>query len=208
MPFQLVPKEEKFFDLFNNLASHNLEAAKIFLELSKNWSVESPIFSRLQDIEHEADITTHEIYDRLNRTFVTPLDREDIHELGSEMDDIVDLIQSIASRMQLYHVNHSTEDMKQLAETLFHSVENVKKAVGELQHAEKSRRVLDYCIEINRLENAGDRALEAALARLFQGKPDPLEVIKWKEIYETVEQSIDKCEDVAHTLETILVKQA
>ncbi|HVA66414.1 MAG TPA: DUF47 family protein [Elusimicrobiota bacterium] len=208
MPFQLVPKEEKFFDLFNNQASHNLEAAKIFLELAQNWSADSSAFARLQDIEHEADITTHEIYDRLNRTFVTPFDREDIHELGSEMDDIVDLIQSIASRMQLYRVDHSTEDMKSLAETLLHSVESVKKAVAELQHADKSRRILDYCIEINRLENAGDRALEAALARLFQGKPDPLEVIKWKEIYEGIEAAIDKCENVANVIESILVKQA
>ncbi|HVA65891.1 MAG TPA: DUF47 family protein [Elusimicrobiota bacterium] len=208
MAFQLVPKEEKFFDLFNNQASHNLEAAKIFLDLARNWSADSPAFARLQDIEHEADITTHEIYDRLNRTFVTPFDREDIHELGSEMDDIVDLIQSIASRMQLYRVDHSTEDMKNLAETLLHSVESVKKAVAELQHADKSRRILDYCIEINRLENAGDRALEAALARLFQGKPDPLEVIKWKEIYEGIEAAIDKCENVANVIESILVKQA
>ncbi len=209
MPFQLVPKEEKFFDLFNNLAGHNLDAAKIFAELAQNWSSDSGVFARLQDIEHEADITTHEIYDRLNRTFVTPFDREDIHELGSEMDDIVDLIQSIASRMQLYRVDHSTEDMKQLADTLLHSVENVKKAIGELHNAEKSsRRVLDYCIEINRLENAGDRALEAALGRLFQGKPDPLEVIKWKEIYEGIEAAIDKCENVANVLESILVKQA
>jgi len=208
MAFQLVPKEEKFFDLFNNQASHNLEAAKIFLELAQNWSADSSAFARLQDIEHEADITTHEIYDRLNRTFVTPFDREDIHELGSEMDDIVDLIQSIASRMQLYRVDHSTEDMKNLAETLLHSVESVKKAIAELQHADKSRRILDYCIEINRLENAGDRALEAALARLFQGKPDPLEVIKWKEIYEGIEAAIDKCENVANVIESILVKQA
>ncbi|MBI3507729.1 MAG: DUF47 domain-containing protein [Proteobacteria bacterium] len=206
--FNLIPKEEKFFELFEAQAAHNVEGAKMFLELARNWSQESPLFDKLQEIEHEADITTHEVFDKLNRTFVTPFDREDIHELASELDDVVDLIQSSAARMQLYRMGHKSEDLMALAEILLHSAENVKKAVAELKNPEKSRRVLDYCIEINRLENAGDRALEGAIGRLFHGKPDPLEVIKWKEIYETVETAIDKCEDIANVLESILVKQA
>ena len=185
-----------------------MDAAKLFCELAQSWNDSSPIFDRLQDIEHEADITTHEIYDRLNRTFLTPFDREDIHELASEMDDIIDLIQSISMRMKLYHIDRTTDEMRQLTVILVHSTENLKKAVGELRHSGKTRRVLDYCIEINRLENAGDRALETALGRLFQGTPDPLEVIKWKEIYEGIEAAIDKCERVANTIESILVKQA
>ena len=208
MAFSLIPKEEKFFELFEAQAAHNVEAARIFKDLSEKWSLESGAFARLQDIEHEADITTHEVYDKLNRTFVTPFDREDIHELASELDDVVDLIQSVAARMQLYRVDHSTDDLKQLSDILWHATENVRKAVSELKNPEKSRRVLDYCIEINRLENAGDRALELAMGKLFQGKPDPLEVIKWKEIYETIETAIDKCEDVANTIESILIKQS
>lgn len=208
MAFSLIPKEEKFFEFFEAQAAHNVEAATVFKDLIQNWSLESPSFSRLQDIEHEADISTHEIYDKLNRTFVTPFDREDIRELAGELDDIVDLIQSISSRMQLYHVENMTEDIKSMSDILLHSTENVRKAIAELKNPEKTRRVLDYCIEINRLENAGDRALEVALGKLFLGKPDPLEVIKWKEIYESAEAAIDKCEDVANTIETILVKHS
>ena len=207
MAFSLIPREEKFFELFEAQADHNVEAAKVFKDLAQKWASDSAPFDRLRDIEHEADITTHEIKDKLNRTFVTPFDREDIHGLASELDDIVDLIQSVASRMNLYRVDHSTEDLVQLADILWQSTENVRKAVRELKNSQKSRRLFDYCIEINRLENAGDHALEAAIGRLFSGKPDALEVMKWKEIYEGIETAIDKCEDVAHTIESIVVKQ-
>lgn len=205
---RLIPREEKFFELFESQAAHNVEAARIFKSLAQKWSLESSAFGQLHDIEHEADITTHEIIDRLNRTFITPFDREDIHALASEMDDVVDLIQSISSRMQLYRVAQTTEDLVQLADILLQSAETVRKAIVELKNPDKSRRVLDYCIEINRLENAGDNAQDQAIGKLFSGKPDPLEVIKWKEIYETTEIAIDKCEDIANTIESILVKQA
>ena len=208
MAFSLIPKEEKFFEFFDVQAGHGVEAAKTFKELAQNWSLDSPAFDRLRDIEHEADITTHEIIDRLNRTFVTPFDREDIHQLASEMDDVVDLIQSLSSRMRIYRIKRTTEDLVQLADILFQAAETVRKAVLALhKHANSSRRLLDYCIEINRLENSGDRALETALERLFQGKPDPIEAIQWKEIYEVTETAIDKCEDVANTIEGIAVKQ-
>lgn len=206
--FNFIPQEGKFFELFDQQAAHNVEAARVFKELLKKWSLESPGFQRLQDLEHEADITAHEIYDKLNRTFITPFDREDIRELAGELDDVIDLLQSIASRMQLYHVDSLHDEIHNLADILHQSTENVRKAVAEMKSPEKERRVLDYCIEINRLENAGDRTLERALSKLFEGRPDPLDVIKWKEIYEGIEEAIDKCEDVANTIETILVKQA
>ena len=208
MAFNLIPKEEKFFELFETQAAHNVAAAKVFRDMAQKWSRELASFDRLRDIEHEADMTCHEIYDRLNRTFVTPFDREDIRELASELDTVVDPIESVGQRMILYQIVKSTEDLVRLTDILWQSAETVRKAVAELQSPEKSRRVLDYCIEVNRLENAGDQALGVAIGKLFQGKPDPLEVMKWKEIYETIEQAIDKCEDVAHTLETMLVKQA
>lgn len=207
MAFSLIPKEQKFFELFEAQAAHNVEAARVFKELVQKWSLESPAFDRLREIEHEADITTHEIKDRLNRTFVTPFDREDIHALASELDDIVDIIQAISSRMFLYRIDHSSDELVQMADILLQSTENIRKAVREMQAPEKQRRLLDYCIEINRLENAGDHALGLALGRLFQGTPDPLEVMKWKEVYEVTEAAIDKCEDVANTMESIIVKQ-
>ena len=208
MAFHLIPKEEKFFELFEAQAAHNVAAAKVFRDMSLKWSRELESFDRLRDIEHEADMTCHEIYDKLNRTFVTPFDREDIRELAGELDTVVDLIESVGQRMYLYQIDKSTEDLVRLSDILWQSTETVRKAVAELKTPEKSRRVMDYCIEVNRLENAGDQALGVAIGKLFMGKPEPLEVIKWKEIYETIEQAIDKCEDVAHTLETILVKQA
>jgi predicted phosphate transport protein (TIGR00153 family) len=208
MAWNLIPKEEKFFELFEAQAAHNVAAAKVFREMALKWSRETASFDRLRDIEHEADMTCHEIYDKLNRTFVTPFDREDIRDLASELDTVTDLIESVGQRMYLYQIDKSNEDLVRLTDILWQCTETVRKAIAELQSPEKSRRVLDYCIEVNRLENAGDQALGAAIGRLFQGKPDPLEVMKWKEIFETVEEAIDKCEDVAHTLETILVKQA
>ena len=208
MAFNLIPKEEKFFELFEAQAAHNVAAAKVFREMAQKWTRETAPFDRLRDIEHEADMTCHEIYDKLNRTFVTPFDREDIRELASELDTVVDLIESVGQRMYLYQIDHSTDELVRLTDILWQCTETLRKAIAELQTPAKSRRVLDYCIEVNRLENAGDQALGVAIGKLFQGKPDPLEVMKWKEIYETIEQAIDKCEDVAHTLETILVKQA
>lgn len=207
MPISLIPKDEKFFELFELQAKHNAEAAAAFKDLAMHWSPESPNLEKLRDIEHEADITTHEIIDKLNRTFITPFDREDIHELATEMDDVVDLVQSISARMKLYHVTHSSEDLVQLADILSQATNNIAKAVTELKNEKSTRRLLDYCIEVNRLENAGDHLLGIAISKLFSGQPDPVEVIKWKEIYETIEAAIDKCEDIANTIEGILVKQ-
>ena len=208
MAFSFMPREEKFFELFEQQAAYNVEAAKLFRDMVQNWTLSPEKFDRLQEIEHEADISTHEIFDKLNRTFITPFDREDIHALGSELDDVVDLVQSIATRMQLFHIEKTTPELLEMADVLCHAAENVRKAVVELKEPEKTRRVLDYCIEINRLENAGDRALEKAIGHLFAGRPDALEVIKWKEIYEGIETAIDKCEDIANIIESILVKQA
>ncbi len=208
MAFSFIPKEEKFFELFEAQAVHSVAAAKLFREMAQKWSRETASFDRLREIEHEADITCHDIYEKLNRTFVTPFDREDIRELASELDTITDLIESVGQRMYLYQIETSTPDLIQLTDILWQATENVRKAIKELQNPEKTRHTMDYCIEINRLENAGDHALGVAIGKLFQGKPDPLEVMKWKEIYETIEEAIDKCEDVAHTLETILIKQA
>ena len=205
--FSIIPREEQFFTLFANQASHNVEAARLFRDMAQNWSLESPGFDKLRDIEHEADITTHEVIDKLNRTFITPFDREDIHALASELDDVVDLIQSLSSRMRLFRLEKTNEDLVQLATILAQASETVLKAVKEMANPDKTRRVLDYCIEINRLENAGDNALDAALGRLFSGRPDPLEVMKWKEVFEVTETAIDKCEDVANIIESILVKQ-
>ena len=206
MAFSLLPKEEKFFELFEEQAEHLCEAAKVFKELIQTWSVNSPLVEKIRDIEHESDIITHEIIDKLNRTFITPFDREDIHKLATEMDDVVDLTQGAAARMHLYHVDKTTDELAQLADILHQATVVLKKAVLGLHDMSRSHRMLEHCIEINRLENSGDQVQESAMGKLFANCSDPIKVIKWKEIYELTETAIDKCEDVANIIESIVVK--
>ena len=162
MSFSILPKEEKFFKLFEAQAAYNTKAVKAFKELVKNWDEKSAAFEVIREIEHEADITTHEIYDKLNRTFITPFDREDIHQLASEMDDIVDLVQSVCNRMLLYHVKATTPDLEQLVDILDQATDAIRKAVCELQNKDKARRVLDY------IDNGGsdDACMASRLKRL------------------------------------------
>jgi predicted phosphate transport protein (TIGR00153 family) len=206
MAFSLIPRDEKFFDLFEQMVQSLEEGAKIFLDLATNWSAEHPGIERLRDIEHECDITTHEIMDKLNRTFVTPIDREDIHSLAKELDDVIDIIQAVSERMVLFHIKKTSEDLIELAKTLEEAVSTVSKAVVSVRELNRPRRILDYCIEINRLENRGDRTTERAMGKLFQDNPDPMDVLKWKDIYDSTESAIDKCEDVANIIEGIVVK--
>ena len=207
MAFSLIPREEKFFDLFDQMAKSLREAASHFKELSMNWDPNSPTIQKLRDLEHECDITTHEIMDKLNRTFVTPIDREDIHTLATELDDVVDIIQAISERMILFRISSVREDLIELAKVLEEAIANVSKAITSIRELNRPRRILDYCIEINRLENRGDRTFEQAIAKLFDHANEPLEIIKWKEIYDATESAIDKCEDLANTIEGIVVKQ-
>ena len=206
MPFSLIPREEKFYDLFEQQVKGISEAAHVFLELVQDWDRKHPGIARLRDLEHECDITTHEIMDKLNRTFVTPIDREDIHSLAKELDDVVDIIQAISERMLLFNIDKTTEDLLELAKTLEEAVSNVSKAVTAIRELNRPRRILDYCIEINRLENRGDRTSERAIGALFDKNNDPMEVLKWKEIYDSTEGAIDKCEDIANIIEGIVVK--
>ncbi|MCI0412461.1 DUF47 family protein [bacterium] len=206
MAFSLIPRDEKFFDLFEQQARSIQEAAKQFLDLVQDWNDKHPGIARLRDLEHECDITTHEIMDKLNRTFVTPIDREDIHALAKELDDVVDIIQAISERMLLFNITKTSEELIELAKTLEEAVHNVSKALTSIRELNRPRRILDYCIEINRLENRGDRTSERAIGALFHNNQDPMEVIKWKEIYDATESAIDKCEDIANIIEGIVVK--
>jgi hypothetical protein len=206
MAFSLIPKEEKFFDLFDQMVHAMEEAAKVFLDLVRNWSDKHPGIARLRDLEHECDITTHEIMDKLNRTFVTPIDREDLHELAKELDDVVDITQAVSERMLLFNVAKTTDDLIELAEILDEAVSTVSKAVTSIRELNRPRRILDYCIEINRLENRGDRTYEKAMGKLFDKSQDPMEVLKLKDIYDATEGAIDKCEDIANIIEGIVVK--
>ena len=209
MAFSIIPRDENFFELFEEASDNVTKGAKAFLALANAWSGDSPIIQHIRDLEHEGDRMTHDIMDRLNRTFITPLDREDIHALTSELDDVLDLIQATTDRMQLYRINHSSPHLIKMAEVLLKSTESVGRALRSLRDPSKSRRTLDLCIEINHLENEGDTLLKAALGELFApSSRDVLEIIKWKEIYEATEHATDKCEDIANVIEGIVVKNA
>ncbi len=204
--FSLIPKDEKFFDLLDQQSLAILQGATLFKDLATHWQENHPNIVKLRDLEHECDITTHEILDKLNRTFVTPLDREDIHMLAKQLDDVIDIIQSVSERMLLFRIKTTKDDLIELADILEEAVSIIPKAITSIRRIDRPKRILDYCIEINRLENRGDRAAERAIGSLFQKEKDPMEVIKWKEIYDSVEFAIDRCEDIANTIEGIVVK--
>jgi uncharacterized protein len=206
LAFSLIPREEKFFDFFEQQAQWLKKAAALLKQLAAEWSPDHAALEQLREVEHECDITTHEIIDMLNRTFVTPIDREDIHQLAKEQDDVVDIIQAVSARMLLFRISASTKELLEMAEILEEAITNVTKAVSSIRDINRPRRILDLCIEINRLENRGDRTYERAIGELFNHSSDVLHVIKWKDIYDATEQAIDKCEDIANTIEGIVVK--
>lgn len=206
--FQFFPREEKFFEMFERASSNLYEGGKAFKDLLDNFIDVEHKVKHIKDIEHEGDIITHEIFDKLNRTFITPIDREDIHQITSEVDDVLDFILATADRLSLYKIKKPTPEAVQLTEVLVSAIEIVGKAVYSLKDRKHSRRTLDYCVEINRLENEGDMIHKAAIAELFSDHKEAVEIIKWRDIYDHMESAIDMCEDVADTVEGIVVKNA
>ncbi len=208
MFFRFLPREEKYFDMFERASQNAIETATQFNDLLKNYTDIDIKIRKIEDLEHEGDIITHEIFDKLNRTFITPIDREDIHSLASEIDDVLDFIKASSDRLALYNIKKPTEDIIKLSDTLLKAVIETAKAIKELRDLKHTRRINEYCIEVNSLENEGDTILRNAIAKLFNDNMNPLEVIKWKEIYENVESAIDMCESVANTIGAILAKNA
>jgi predicted phosphate transport protein (TIGR00153 family) len=205
--FSLIPRDEKFFELLSEHAQGVLEGIDEFKNIIENWSSEQQHrLNLLKDHEKKCDNTAHIILDKINRTFVTPIDREDIFTLAKQIDDIIDLSYKAAMRMQLFGITKSTPELIELTGILQSATQVVVKAVSSISDLSQPKKVLGYCIEINRFENLGDSASEQALQQLFTNEKDAIEVIKWKEIYDTIEEAIDTCEDVANTIESIVVK--
>ena len=204
----LIPREEKFFDLLDSAAANAGRATAEFKALIHEWNGDSPRFQKIRDIETEGDLLTHEMIDKLNRTFVTPIDREDLYEMAGQIDDVCDMVQALADRMQLYQLGTSMpETMVKMTDLLDQSCITMSSAVKEFHNFRRTSRVKDHCIEIKRIENEADDLLKHALAGLFR-LTDPMTVIKWKEIYETVEMAHDKLSHIANTIEGIIVKNA
>lgn len=208
MIFNFIPKEFNFFDLFEKQISCAMEAAVLLKEIVGKGSVDEAASKKMQDIEHKGDEAAHLIIDRLDKSFITPFDREDIHALAKEMDDIADMINTIVNRMKVYRVIGVDKNLVEFSSIIEESVRTVAIAVRGMRNMKHSKDVARACIEVNRLENVGDDLRDRVLAELFDKEKDPIRVIKMKEIYQDSETVLDICEDVAHVVGSILVKQA
>ncbi|MDD5209965.1 MAG: DUF47 family protein [Elusimicrobiales bacterium] len=206
MPINFMPKEVKFFDYLNLQAENLVKASGYFKSILKNGVLDEAAAKKIHDFEHEGDTLSHEITDMLNRTFITPIDREDIYALANQLDDVLDMLNAMAGRMRLYKLDPGNEYFSQFIDLIDQSSVALSNAVKHMHDTKRTRRVLDHCIEINRLENMGDQVREKAIGNLFETEKDPIMVIKWKEMYEVAESTLDKCEHVAKVIEAILVK--
>jgi predicted phosphate transport protein (TIGR00153 family) len=204
----LLPREDDFFDLFERHAALTVEGAKEMRRLVQGDQNVRALAARIKEIEHETDVITHTCVERLHKTFITPLDRDDIHRLITQMDDVMDYIESAAAAVMLYEITDMTAAARALADVLVRSTEAVATAVAGLKNVKHADGILQACIEVNRLENEGDEILRSALAELFRGASDPLLVLKWKEIYEALENATDRCEDVANVIEGVVLEHA
>jgi len=204
--FGLIPKDERFFAMFRDMSANIVEGALLLKDLLDNFV--DPVTSqrKIKEVEHKGDSQTHEIIKKLNKSFVTPFDREDIYALSGALDDVLDLIDASAQRIVMYNVEKPTPESKELAFIILKSCQTIEKAVGKL--GGKLEPISEYCVEVNALENEADRVCREAISRLFDEEKDPIQLLKWKEIYETLERATDKCEDAANILESVVLKNA
>jgi uncharacterized protein len=204
--FNLLPKDTVFYDLFEGLARHAVSSAEHLRRLAKDYPNSAEHVQRIRDEEHAADGLAHQALDRLDRTFITPFDREDIHELIGGLDDIIDNIDALAKRFALFHIKTMETDFQKQADVLVQATVTLSDAVHKLRKSRKLSELSEKLIAIHHSESVGDDNHHAAMSRLFSGGTEALEVIKWKELYDLIEESIDNCEDVGNTLERIVLK--
>lgn len=202
---RLVPRDTKFFDMFAEMAGNITEGAHLLKAILSDFADVEVRVRQLKDIEHRGDEMTHAILVKLNQTFITPFDREDIHELASAMDDVLDFIDAAGERLVMYKITQAPAAAVELADIIIRQSEQLRKAVLML---EKHDNVLDICVEINRLENEADQVGRSALAALFEREKDPITLIKMKELIEVLEIATDKAEDAANVLESVVLKSA
>jgi predicted phosphate transport protein (TIGR00153 family) len=202
--FRLLPREERFFDLFEEQAKNIVEAARRLREMIFDFSDAPAKALAIKELEHAGDVLTHDLVRKINTTFVTPFDREDVYALATRLDDVLDLIEAAADRLVLYRIKEPTSGARAFGEVIVKTTDSVQGAVGCLRAS--SRFYHRHCVEVNRLENEADRLLKELIAALFADVTDAIEVIKWKEIYETLEEVTDRCEDVVNVIEGIMLK--
>ena len=201
-----IPKEQKFFDHFEELADTIERGGQLFLDILNNFEHSEAKLATLKQIEHQADQITHIIYAKLHKTYITPIDREDIHALANKMDSILDIVEGAAVRLYLYGMKKPGQEVIELAMILNNAIGVVNKVIHGLRHRKNSAMIIEACVQIHTIENEGDYLLHQCIARLFQNEKDPFELIKTKELYEMVEDAIDTCEDVTNIVEGIVLK--
>ncbi len=204
---RLFPKEIDFFEIFDKAANNIKKAAELLVALTENFDNITQRAKEIYEVEQDGDMLTHDIMRKLNKTFVTPIDREDLHALASRLDDILDLIWASVDRITVFKLTETTSEVIAMAKNLLMTAEVLQKAIKKLKEKNYSH-VQEYCIEINRLENKMDRDFRDALGNLFDNIKDPILIIKWKEVYEHLEDASDRCEDVANIIEGIVLKHA
>jgi len=204
---RLMPRDAKFFEMFQEIAGNLVDGAQALSDLLHNYDYERMPQSvdRIKQIEHRGDEMTHRLLVKLNQTFITPFDREDIHLLASSLDDVLDFVFAASDRLLNYKITQPSPSAKVLASIILKQAEELRKAVSLLG---KNGRLLAHCVEVNRLENEADQVSREAIGRLFDQSPDPITLIKLKELLEILEEASDKAEDVANVLETVVLKSA
>jgi hypothetical protein len=202
--FNLIPRETAFFELFKKAAHNMIEGSRLLKAMMENFQSPVDQARRIKDVEHIGDTLTHDIVRKLNQTFITPIDREDIHDLASKLDDILDLVEATADRFVVFKVDRPTPTAVKLADILYQASVAVGCGIDRL--GQPHANVNEYGVLVNTLENEADRVMRDAVSDLFEQEKDPIAVIKWKEIYEHFEEGTDRCEDVANILERIALK--
>jgi len=205
---RLLPRDTSFFDYFEQQGAKTVEGCRAFLTLAEHPENVEVRSREIKVIEEECDTITHKVVESLHKTFITPLDRNDIYRLTTKLDDIMDFVEAASERLSLYDIRTTTKELCELARVLVSSAERVLEAVTGLRNLKNAQLILTKCIEINRLENEADALLRASLAKLFREEKDPIAVIKWKEIYELVETATDRCEDVANIIEGVVLENS
>jgi len=204
--FRILPTDQEFFVLFEKASSNIQEGAELLKELLDNFEDVKGKAREIEEIEHRGDTITHDVVKKLNTTFITPIEREDILALASSLDDIIDLIHAAATRITLYKITEPTPQAKELGFLILKSVRELHRGISHM--GKKMDGVYEHCVEVNSLENEADRVCRDAIAFLFEHEKDPITILKWKEIYETLETATDRCEDAANVLEGVALKNA
>ena len=205
---KLFPSEEKFLPQFARAAEILVEAARALDVVAGDFTDLAVKVQRIKHLEHEGDEVTHQTFNALGRTWITPIDREDIHALTSALDDVLDDVDATAARLVMFKIAKPTPEMKSATELIVQSALAIQRAVGLLGDMKNGPSIIEACIEVKRLESEADALHRVAIERLFDGEKDPITLLKWKEIYETMEIVTDRCEDVANVIEGIILKMA